>query len=199
MMIEATSILDAAIEQVRARNQAIAIPMSRAEFLALPEMNVPIEYIDGATIVSPSPIDFHQEQVYEAAALIKSLFPNGKTRIAPLDVHIDGFNTPQPDVFWVSAANTGCRLGDDGYWYGAPDLIVEVLSPSTERRDRGDKFDIYQAAGVREDWLVGSDYVEVYHAVAGKFARIGVFGTGEAFPTALIEAMTIPADRLFAS
>jgi Uma2 family endonuclease len=123
-------------------------PMDRAAFLALPETNLPLEYIDGAIAVSPSPVDSHQEMILSAAAYLKMLIPPaaGTLRIAPLDVHVDGQNTVLPDIFWVSADNPRCKLSRDGYWYGAPDLVIEVLSSATARRDRGVKFQPYEVS-----------------------------------------------------
>lgn len=190
--------IESLAQLARQRGETVTMPMDRAAFLALPETNLPLEYIDGEITVSPSPVDSHQDSILAVAAYLKMLFPNaaGTLRIAPLDVHIDNANTVQPDVFWVSADNPRCRLSEDGYWYGAPDLVVEVLSPGTARRDRGVKFRLYEQAGVREYWLIDADYVEVYRLVDGKFERVGVFGEGEAFVTVLIPVLTVLVSAL---
>lgn len=190
--------IESLAQLARQRGEPVTMPMDRAAFLALPESNLPLEYIDGEIAVSPSPVDSHQDMILDAAAYLKMLIPYlaGTLRIAPLDVHIDGQNTVQPDVFWVSADNPRCRLGEDGYWYGAPDLVVEVLSPGTARRDRGIKFRLYERAGVREYWLIDADYIEVYRLVNDKFERVGVFGEGEVFVTALIDGLTILVNPL---
>jgi Uma2 family endonuclease len=185
-------------QRARQRGAVVTAPMDRAAFLALPETNLPLEYIDGEIAVSPSPVDSHQEMVLNTAGYLKMLIPHaaGTLRVAPLDVHIDDQNTVQPDVFWVSADNPRCKLGEDGYWYGAPDLIVEVLSPATARRDRGIKFRLYERAGVREYWLIDADYVEVYRLADGRFERVGVFGEGEAFVTSLVDGLTVLVNPL---
>ena len=180
----------------RQHGEPVTMPMDRAEFLALPESNLPLEYIDGEIAVSPTPVKTHQDSVGATYKFVDANFTNGETQIAPLDVHIDGQNTVQPDVFWVSADNSKCKLGEDGYWYGAPDLVVEVLSPGTARRDRGVKFRLYERAGVREYWLIDADYVEVYRLVNDKFERIGVFGEGEAFVTVLVKGLTVLVNPL---
>ncbi len=55
--------------------------------------------------------------------------------MAPLDVYIGDEIVVQPDVFWVSESNDQCVLVDGKYWRGAPDLVVEVLSPSNAQLD----------------------------------------------------------------
>ena len=73
--------------------------------------------------------------------------------------------------------------GSDGYWHGAPDLIIEILSPGTTRQDRDTKYRLYEANGVREYWIVEAEelYIEVYHLHEGKYKRQGIFGLGETF------------------
>lgn len=83
----------------------------------------------------------------------------------------------------LASGQSPCRLGEDGYWYGAPDLVVEVLSPSTAHKDRGVKFDLYEKHGVREYWLVDPEgrYVEVYRREGERFDRAGVFAAGQSW------------------
>jgi Uma2 family endonuclease len=188
--------IESLAQLARQRGEPVTMPMDRAAFLALPETNLPLEYIDGEAAVSPTPVKSHQDSVGAVYKFVDANFRGGEAQIAPLDVHIDNANTVQPDVFWVSADNPRCRLGEDGYWYGAPDLVVEVLSPGTARRDRGVKFRLYERAGVREYWLIDADYIEVYRLVDSKFERVGVFGEGEAFVTALIDGLTILVNPL---
>jgi Uma2 family endonuclease len=100
-----------------------------------------------------------------------------------MEVHFDDGNIVEPDIFWVSGPDSKCKLGDDGYWYGAPDLIVEVLSPSTEARDRGAKYELYERYGVREYWLAHPEarFIEVFSLAAGKFTRKGLFEIEQTF------------------
>lgn len=162
--------------------------MTAKEFMELPENTAFVELLDGGIIVSPTPKTPHQRSVRAIFRYLDQTVPSGEVLFAPLSVHFDADNVPEPDVFWVSGPESKCKLGEDGYWHGAPDLIVEVLSPSTEDRDRDDKFTLYQKYGVREYWLVGANFIEVYVLVNGKFERLGAFGRGKKFQSPVLGA-----------
>ena len=168
------------------------------EFKMLPESMDHIELIDGELIMSPAPKYKHQKAVLNTAARLLQ-FPQGTTVVSPMDVYLDE-NVLQPDVFWVSGDDSLCRLGDDGYWHGAPDLVVEVLSASTARRDHGVKFGLYEQHGTREYWLVDAEgeFVEVFHRDGARLARAGVYGTDESFALSLLPDVVIQVSALFA-
>lgn len=174
--------------------------ISLAAFLALPETNQITELIDGEVVVTP-PKDEHQATVGSAYFGLKLLVKSGIFRIAPTGLHLDDANFVEPDIFWVSEGNRVYALGDDGYWHGAPDLIVEVLSPSTARRDRDDKFLLYQRYGVREYWLVEpvAEFIEVYVLRDGRFDRSGVYGLGEQFESPALDGLSLNVDLLLKS
>jgi len=175
------------------------IKMTKAEFMALPETNTPTELINGELIVSPTPVDRHQEIVGLLHILLHRLFHSGTLRLSPADVHISEEDTVQPDLFWVSDASTTCVLADGKYWHGAPDLVVEVLSPSTQKRDRGIKFDLYEQHGTREYWLIDPDNqtVEVYRRETDHLRRIGLFDQAQMFAFGLLPDVTIPVGEIF--
>ena len=118
-----------------------------------------------------------------------------------VEEHLDDENVVQPDVFWVSGVESLCKLGADGYWHGAPDLVVEVLSPSTALRDHGVKFALYEQHGTREYWLIDTEgeFVEVFHREGERLTRFGVFGTKDSFALSVLSAAEIPVSILFAS
>lgn len=177
------------------------IRMTPAEFRQLPETNEPTELIYGELIVSPTPVNNYQADVGEIHFFLKQLEKQkpdmGQVVVSPMDVWLDE-HCVQPDVFWVSKPESRCKLGEDGYWYGAPDLVVEVLSPSTAHKDRGVKFDLYQQYGVREYWLADPDgqYIEVFRLENGKFERLGAFGIGQSFTSVVLSGITIQVDTL---
>lgn len=169
------------------------VAMSLEEFRALPETNQIVEYLNGVVIVSPSPTNEHRLKVKRLVKVIERVAPGGEVVIAPMTVYMIGHG-PEPDVFWVSD-DSPCHVEADGYWYGPPELVCEVLSIN-EVNDRKAKFHIYERAGVCEYWLVGADFVEVFVNRDGHFARLGAFVSGETFDSVALNA-AIPVSEIF--
>ncbi len=159
---------------------------------------MPTELINGEIFVAPAPRDSHQKTVFRAAKYIESIAPEGEIRVSPIDVYLDDINVVQPDVMW-NGVDSPCVLVEDAYWRGAPDLVVEVLSPSTALRDKSTKFQLYEQFGVREYWIIDptGQYIEVYVLTAGKFARQGVFGGSDSFTSAVLAGKSVAAAAIF--
>jgi Uma2 family endonuclease len=108
-------------------------------------------------------------------------------------------DTVEPDVSWVSAqrwVEAGAESG--AFLRFAPDLVIEVLSPSTAVRDRGEKRGIYEAAGVREYWLIDVTRVTVTvfcHGSRG-FDAGRVYGRGETVRSQVLPPLVIAVDRV---
>lgn len=173
------------VEQTKTR-------MTAAEFSQLSETNRLMELIDGELIVTPSPMSSHQRLVQRIFGLIQTHMPDGEAMLAPMDVHLDDENVLQPDVFWL-APDSRC-VERSGYFYGAPELVVEVVSPATSTRDRRDKFDLYQRHGAREYWLAdpAAQHIEVWQRQGEHFVRLGIFTEGGAFrSSALAKDLTL--------
>lgn len=181
-MIDATDITHLTLEQ----------------FLALPETLLPTELFDGEVILSPAPSFKHQEIAARVFACVNTLRPDGKTLFAPLDVVLTPGTVAQPDVLWISADNQRCDVRD-GRLYGAPDLIVEVLSPSTARKDRTKKFNAYEAAGVPEYWIVEPqlESVEVWVLKDGEYLFQGAYQAPNTFASPILKAAAIPVTDIF--
>lgn len=164
-----------------------------AEFLALRETNRLIELIDGDVIVNPPPLDAHQETAGNLYTFLRERIQDGALRFAPTGLYLDEQYFVEPDLFWGRAANENCVLMDGKYWRGAPDLVVEILSPGTAQRDREDKFARYQAVGVREYWLVepSDKTIAVYRLQSGAFVEQDVYGLGDTFTSAVLYGETV--------
>jgi Uma2 family endonuclease len=156
--------------------------MTIEEFKNLPETDQPTELLDGELVVSPARLDPHQAASWSMTGYFFTLKLPGIFRHAPIDVFIGDQHVTQPDLIWIRENSTDCILREKR-WYGAPDLVVEILSPSTAKRDRGIKYEIYEQYGVREYWLVDPEalFVEVYVREDDRFVRHGLFGAGEQF------------------
>jgi Uma2 family endonuclease len=154
-----------------------------------------VQLIDGE-IVTTMPKDWHQQAIIAGIIVLRTLIKIGRFSIAPVNVYLEPEHYYEPDVFWVSPDNPNCKLGDDGFWYGAPDFVAEVLSPSTARYDRVSKFRIYEKHGVREYWLIDPEqkFIEVYALKEGKFARVGAYEEGETFTSPLFGVLFSVSD-----
>jgi Uma2 family endonuclease len=175
--------------------------MTAAEFLELPETNKLVQLINGEVIVAPSPVDKHQEAVGSLYLSLRNQFKTGTWRLAPADVYLDEDNVVQPDLFWISSDNQTCRLIDGKYWHGAPNLVIEILSPGTTRQDRDTKYRLYEKHGVREYWIVDAEeqFIEIYVLREGKYERHGVVGLGEEFRSPVLGNVTLKVDMLLKS
>lgn len=167
----------------------------------LPETNQPTELWDGEIVVSPSPSFFHQEIVVRFHDALRAWVAEhrlGKTGLAPLDMILTSRRVVQPDVFFVSNERMGI-LSDR--LRGAPDLVVEVLSPDSRRRDRIDKRDLYEQHGVREYWLVDPEAqtVEVLFLERGEYQLAGRWRPGEQAVSRLLPGFEVPVGGLFGS
>lgn len=121
-----------------------------ADYAAIPDDGNRYEVIDGVLYAMPAPTIVHQIVVGAIFFYLKQhidLAGRGRVRIAPIDVELmPGADAVQPDVIAILTANLG--IITPSHVAGAPDLVVEVASPSTAGYDRREKQDAYARAGV---------------------------------------------------
>jgi Uma2 family endonuclease len=127
-------------------------PYREADYLELPEQPR-CELLYGRLPVTPAPTTRHQFIVLALGSLLLEFAKRrgGYAVVAPVDVVLADHSIVQPDVIYVSrerAAIVRQRIE------GAPDLVIEVLSPATARRDLGEKMRLYAESGVAEYWIV---------------------------------------------
>ncbi len=127
------------------------------DYLLLPEEpGYRFEVLDGILIKEPSPTVMHQRVSRRLQRILEDHFwnldPEGEIFNAPLDVTFHDISVVQPDLFYVSGEQK--LIVQDSRIDGPPTLIVEVLSPSSSRKDRLQKLKIYQEAQVQHYWLV---------------------------------------------
>jgi Uma2 family endonuclease len=154
------------------------------------------ELINGEIIEMGTPVPAHQDVVFNSAIVINNIKQGGKVYIAPLEVYLDDENIPQPDVMWV-APDSKCKVTSKRL-EGPPDLIVEVLSPSTARHDRDAKFKLYQRFGVREYWIADPEkrLLDVWQLFEGRYRLQGVFEPGETFQSAVLSDQPVEVKLL---
>ncbi|MGB0432212.1 MAG: Uma2 family endonuclease, partial [Bacteroidia bacterium] len=137
--------------------------------------------------------------------LVKLYFKNHpcKVAIAPFDVYLtrDGIlenakSVLQPDLCIIcDESKIDLKVG----CIGAPDLIVEVLSPSTSKKDWNDKFNLYQEFGVKEYWIVSPEAktIHVFTLEDGKYTEFGIYEKDAKFCGKLFPDMEIALDEVF--
>lgn len=125
-----------------------------ADLREMPEDGRRYEVVGGDLLASPSPKVSHQVVVGAVYALLREAARagHGRALVAPTDVFFDEHNAVVPDALFVSKAHLAI-IAEDAV-RGVPDLIVEVLSPSTRARDLGPKLRLYERAGVRVYWVL---------------------------------------------
>jgi len=125
------------------------------QFRELPNDGKRYELVHGEVHVTPAPVTRHQAVLQNLSGnlwpyVIKNRL--GEVWTAPLDVRLGADTALQPDLIFISNARAGIIQED---WIaGSPDLVVEVLSPSTAAHDRATKLPIYAEAGVLEVWFI---------------------------------------------
>jgi len=147
--------------------------------------------------MTPAPIVSHQEIVVNFAHLLKTKL-KGKSCtpfVSPIDVVLSEENVVQPDVIVVCDKQKIQKT----HIAGAPDLVIEVLSPSTSLRDRREKKDLYEKFGVKEYILVDPDekYVERYFLQKGKYGSSELFGAKDKFKSRALKGVLFPLKEIF--
>jgi len=157
------------------------------------------EVIDGQLYVTPPPVLEHQGASSVLHTYVESYVRQrrlGKVYSAPVGVVLDDENGVQPDLVYVSRERLHIlsRRGIEG----APDLVVEILSPSTRSRDRGIKRRRYATAGVPHYWIVDprSRELEARRLTERGYELSGKFGPGSVFRPDLFPELEIPIDDL---
>ena len=121
---------------------------------SLPEGTL-CQLINNKLIMSPAPLDVHQViigDIYVEIFLFLRKNKIGQIRIAPYDVHFSKQNILQPDILFIKNENLN-KVEKNGL-YGVPDLVIEILSPSTSQLDYEEKKVVYERFGVEEYFIV---------------------------------------------
>ena len=166
----------------------------------MPETMERYEIIDGVLYMSPSAhVLRHQVTVGNLHFVLSGWVREhdlGKVYLSPADVVISPGRVVQPDLFFIAKDRLHIV---DAYVDGAPDLAVEVISPSSVDYDRKTKIDLYQEIGVREYWLVDPEdqSVEVFVLREGRYEQLGRFRPGEQVRSVLLEGFSVEVEPIF--
>lgn len=117
-----------------------------------------VELIDGFFVKEPTPVVQHQRISRRLQRILEDYFletnPHGEVFDAPLDVILSIHSTVQPDLIYIADTK---KLADSKFIEIVPELVVEVLSPSSRRKDRIRKLDLYRRHGIHHYWIVGPE------------------------------------------
>ena len=158
------------------------------------------ELHDGDLVVVPSPKEQHQDSVGSLYYFLRAFVLGrelGRVYIAPFDIVFSNHDVVQPDVIVVS--NDRLDIITPNNIQGAPDLVIEVLSPSTAHRDRTFKRALYARHGVTEFWLVDTDTytIEVLQLDEEGYRTVGIYGAGQTLTSPTLTGFTLNIDDLF--
>jgi Uma2 family endonuclease len=174
--------------------------LTAAAYFQLPEYQQHdlIQLIHGEVVIDMPPNLLHQQIVVALIVFLNTLVTEqgGMLYTAPAEVKLADDMVVEPDVFYLKPESLSKR--EPQRVVGAPDLVVEVLSPSTAKRDRAVKYRAYEQHGVGEYWIVDPLHstVEVWTNSAQTFTRQGAYIHGDTFPCTTLGATVTVAEFL---
>jgi Uma2 family endonuclease len=161
------------------------------------------EIIDGELFVSRAPGDEHQ-MVVQGFSVALGIW-NDERRLGVVlpgpGLIFGESDAVIPDLVWVSHDRRARILGEDHHMHGAPELVVEVLSPgaANERRDRQAKLKLYSVEGVQEYWIADwrAQTVAVYRRQRAQLRLAATLGRDDMLTSPLLPGLALPVARLF--
>ena len=179
-----------------------AVKLTYEDYCAAPADNR-YELLGGELIMVPAPNIKHQTVQVKLTTRL-GLFIEGRALgtllTAPCDVFLSDSNIVQPDLLFVSREREHL-LSDGEKVRGAPDLVVEILSPSTADKDRGSKRELYGRHGVAEYWLVDpiAETVSIHRQRGGVLSAADTFSRGQTLRSPLLAGLELRLDDVFSS
>jgi len=165
-----------------------------------------VELIKGKIFqMSPAPYSFHQAILTNIFVPFGQYFKGHQCKlfVAPFDVRIPNKSFKDEDIITVVQPDI-CVICDPAKidlrgCLGAPDLLVEIVSKSTIKKDINEKFNLYEAAGVREYWIVfpSDKFVAVYYLEGEKYVLKANFEVGEKLVSHIFPDFEMPVDEVF--
>lgn len=174
--------------------------VSFADLQQAPEDGRRYELYDGEVYVVPAPIPLHQIAVQRFAELLRvyARSHGGLVFLSPIDIVFSEFDVVEPDVVFFERGRESL-IDLRKVIRVAPDLAVEILSPSTARTDRGKKMQMFARYAVREFWLVDPDEprVEVYWLAGEVYALAQTASASETVRSTVLPDFEFIVDQLF--
>lgn len=181
------------------------VKLTYDDFLLFPDDGLRHELIDGEHFVTPSPNMNHQRvsgRLHLAIGNYLRANPVGELFYAPFDVVFTRFDVVEPDLLYLSNERAAEALTSKNV-RGVPNLVVEILSKGTRRRDETLKRRLYERSGVDEYWVVNPDAarIHVHRSVGGTFGAPVELSrdADDSLTTALLPGFSVGLSEIFAS
>ncbi len=170
------------------------------DYVSFPEDGRRHEVIEGEHYVTPAPRPLHQIVSRNLQLALHNHVAErnlGEVLQAPIDVILDETTIVQPDLVFVAKAQI--TIITSRAIEGSPQLMIEILSPATARRDRVTKATIYARFGIEHYWIVdpAAKQIEVYELAGGAYDAAGVYSEGQALVTRLFSDLQLDTSRLW--
>lgn len=179
------------------------VKLTYEDYLLFPEDGKRHELIDGEHYLTPTPIRKHQAIVGNLHGLIWSYLqprPIGRVFTAPFDVIFSEFDVVEPDLLYISRERSQ-EIETSPWVKGAPDLVVEIGSPSTRKRDETIKRRLYERFGVFEYWVVDPeiDTIKVFRRIDDRYQRVAelLLENGDVLTTPLLPDLELRLAKIF--
>ena len=158
------------------------------------------ELLNGELVMAPAPLLYHQfilRKLLNAMSHHVDEQKLGELFCSPADVVLSDSDVVQPDILYVSSQRSHILRPESVQ--GAPDLVVEILSPSTAELDRTTKLDLYAEHGVKEYWIVDPDSRIITVLLRGeyRFEVSGIYGDEQSLASPTLDGFTIALKDIF--
>ncbi|MGH9830340.1 MAG: Uma2 family endonuclease [Blastocatellia bacterium] len=168
---------------------------------SMPDDGKRYEIVDGELIASKQPHYYHQRVCSNLCFVLESWIRgtgSGQVSIAPGLIFADDDDVA-PDIVWLSTARLSAVLSEDGKLHAAPELVVEVLSPGANYRDREAKLKLYSRRGVDEYWIVDWKLrrMEIYRRERTPLELAVTLQEGDEILSPLLPCFRAPLESIF--
>ena len=176
------------------------IKFTYKDYKSLPESETKrYELMEGELIMVPSPNEYHQRVSGRLEFILRAFVEGknlGRVYYAPLDVHL-GEDVVQPDILFISRERFSIITEEE--IQGAPDLVIEILSPATAERDQTYKKTLYARHGGREYWIVDPEEKTIKVMTLGKagFESSGTYKKSDVLKSSIFSGLTINLPEVF--
>jgi Uma2 family endonuclease len=174
-----------------------------ADLERMPDDGNRYEIIDGELYMSTQPHFYHQFVCSKFVHHLETWNDEaglGKVAIAPGLIFAEDDDVA-PDIVWISNSRLASALRPDGHLHGAPELVIEVLSPGSvnERRDREAKLKLYSRRGVSEYWIASwqTRTVDVYRRDEAELRPVGTFGETDTLQSPVLPGFSCLVSAVF--